>query len=142
MSFYHEKLIVYQKALAFVSLTRDLFDRFPKRINARDQMERASDSIVLNIAEGNGKFSRKDRGRFFQIAHGSTLECAGCLDVYVARKICTAADVSEGKQMLEEVVKMLCGLLSRLGIRLVEEDAEESESERRRQRRFRARHVN
>jgi four helix bundle protein len=133
MAFYHEKLTVYQKALSFAGWTQDLFDRLSKRANARDHLERASDSIVLNIAEGNGKFSRRDRGRFFQIAHGSALECGGCLDLLSARRLCSAADVRIGKEILEEIVKMLCGLLSRLGIRLVEEEATGSESERQRQ---------
>jgi four helix bundle protein len=134
MAFYHEKLTVYRKALSFIEWTQDLFERFPKRASARDQLERASDSIVLNIAEGNGKFSNKDRGRFFQIAHGSALECSACLDVFVARKVCGADVTIAGKETLEEVVKMLCGLLSRLGIFLADEDSVGSESERQRQR--------
>jgi four helix bundle protein len=134
MSFYHEKLTVYQRALSFVAWTQDLFDRATKRASARDQLERASDSIVLNIAEGNGKFSPKDRGRFLQIAHGSALECSGCLDIFVARKVCPENETTSGKAMLEEIVKMLCGLLNRLGIRLVDGEWVGSESERPRQR--------
>ncbi len=134
MAFYHEKLTVYKKALSFIEWTQDLFERLSKRTSARDQLERASDSIVLNIAEGNGKFSKKDRGRFFQIAHGSALECSACLDVFVARKVCGGTDITVGKEMLEEVVKMLCGLLSKLGIFVTERSADGSESERQRQR--------
>src|SRR5438067_12729265 len=47
----------------------------------------ASTSIPLNIAEGNGKFSARDRARFFEMARGSTLECAACLDVLLVRKV-------------------------------------------------------
>ncbi len=43
---------------------------------ARDQWLRAAQSIPLNIAEGNGKQSLKDKNRFFEIARGSALECA------------------------------------------------------------------
>jgi four helix bundle protein len=56
-----------------------------KKTSTRDHLERAGDSIALNIAEGNGKFSQKDRARFFQIAHRSALESAACLDLLVAR---------------------------------------------------------
>jgi four helix bundle protein len=44
-----------------------------------------STSIPLNIAEGNGKYAPKDRCRFFDIAHGSALECAAGLDILVAK---------------------------------------------------------
>ena len=43
--------------------------------------------IPLNIAEGNGKFSTIDRARFLEIARGSALECAACLDVLAVRKL-------------------------------------------------------
>jgi four helix bundle protein len=130
MAFYHEKLAVYQKALAFVGWTQGIIEKCPKKLSVRDQLERASESIVLNIAEGNGKFSLKDRARFFQISHGSTLECGGCLDLLVARGACKSGDISEPKAMLEEIVKMLCGLLTRFGVRLTEQVGFESESER------------
>jgi four helix bundle protein len=88
MSFLHEKLTVYKRALEFAGWSQDLIDALEKRTSARDQLARAGDSIALNIAEGNGKFSHKDRARFFQIAHGSPLECAACLDLLVARRCC------------------------------------------------------
>jgi four helix bundle protein len=47
---------------------------------ARDQLLRASQSIPLNIAEGNGKGTNADRRRFFEIARGSALECASIQD--------------------------------------------------------------
>lgn len=41
----------------------------------RDQLDRASSSISLNLAEGNAKFSFKDKARIYQIAYGSFREC-------------------------------------------------------------------
>jgi hypothetical protein len=55
--------------------------RLPAKLAAKDQLDRASTSIVLNLAEGNGKRSHPDRCRYFDIARGSALECAACLDV-------------------------------------------------------------
>jgi four helix bundle protein len=52
-----------------------------------DQFDRASVSIALNIAEWNGKYSSKDRCRYFDIARGSTLESASCLDVLYTKKL-------------------------------------------------------
>lgn len=59
--FHHEKLTVYQRALQFAGWWQVLIDSLHKKTSTRDQLERAGDSIALNIAEGNGKFSRKDR---------------------------------------------------------------------------------
>lgn len=136
MPFHHEKLVVYQRALEFASWSQDLIDSLTKKTSTRDQLARAGDSIALNIAEGNGKFSQKDRARFFQIAHGSALESAACLDLLVARRCCGGDAITRGKAILEEIVKMLFTMLDQLGCRIaeypqqyrekVEEDPEEA----------------
>ncbi|HEV3409649.1 MAG TPA: four helix bundle protein, partial [Chthoniobacterales bacterium] len=71
--FDHEKLEVYQEAIAFCAWAGELIDTLP-RLAARDQLDRASTSIPLNIAEGNAKFSAADRSRFLEIARGSAVE--------------------------------------------------------------------
>src|SRR5438445_418713 len=119
--FHHEKLKVYQRALEFAGWSQVLIDAMTKKTSTRDQLERAGDSIALNIAEGNGKFSTKVRARFFQIAHGSALESAACLDLFVARKCCDATAIVNGKSMLEEIVKMLFVMLDQLGCRIAED---------------------
>jgi len=123
MPFHHEKLTVYQRALEFAGWSQDLIESLTKKTSTRDQLERAGDSIALNIAEGNGKFSQKDRARFFQIAHGSALECAACLDLLVARHCCAGSAVARGKSILEEIVKMLFAMLDQLGCRIAEDSA-------------------
>jgi four helix bundle protein len=50
---------------------------------ARDQWLRTSQSIPLNIAEGNGKTADVDRRRYIEIARGSALECVAIADVLV-----------------------------------------------------------
>jgi four helix bundle protein len=124
MPFHHEKLTVYQRSLEFASWSQDLIDSLHKRSSARDHLERAGDSIALNIAEGNGNFSQKDRARFFQIAHGSALELAACLDLLVARRCCARDAIVKGKAILEEIVKMLFTMLDQLGCRIAEGSAE------------------
>ena len=75
--FDHEKLEAYREAVAFVAWLSTILEG-PMRIGeVKDQLDRASTSVPLNIAEGNGKYAPKDRCRFFDIAHGSALECAG-----------------------------------------------------------------
>ena len=88
----------------------------------KDQLDRASTSIPLNIAEGNGKWSSRDRCRFLEIARGSAVECAACLDVLVAKHRLTVADVEPGKQQLHAIVSMLCGLIEAVANRVREED--------------------
>jgi four helix bundle protein len=120
MPFHHEKLIVYRRALEFAAWSQILIDALTKKTSTRDHLERAGDSIALNIAEGNGKFSLKDRARFFQIAHGSALECAACLDLFVARGCCEQDAIANGKLILEEIVRMLFAMLDKLGCRIAE----------------------
>ena len=112
--FSHEKLTVYRHAIAFVAWSQPLLESLPSRSSVRDQLDRASTSVPLNIAEGNVKCSSADRARFLQIAVGSAVECAACLDVAVARKLISATDALAGKEKLEAIVKMLMGLLDRL----------------------------
>ena len=81
--------------------------------DVKDQLDRASTSIPLNIAEGNGKYTLKDRCRFFDIAHGSALECAAGFDILVAKGKLTADQIRPGKERLQRIVRMLMGLIKR-----------------------------
>lgn len=112
IQFNHEKLEVYQTSLAFVVWLEPIIEDLKKHRNIIDQIDRASISVVLNIAEGNGKSSKKDQNRYLEIARGSALECAACLDIMVAKKIITSTKASEGKQLLEKAVRMLYKLCS------------------------------
>ena len=47
----------------------------------KDQFRRAASSIALNLAEGSGRFGKKDQKRFFQIALASLRECQAVLDI-------------------------------------------------------------
>lgn len=119
--FDHEKLNVYQASLAFITWATELISKVDAKAAVKDQLDRASTSIPLNIAEGNGKFAIKDRCRFLDFARGSALECAACLDVLVAKKLLDEAAVRSGKQQLFEIVSMLMGLINSLTSRISEE---------------------
>ena len=115
--FDHEKLDVYQDAIAFCGWVGEFLSAISPKAAAKDQLDRASTSIPLNIAEGNGKFSAKDRARFFEVARGSALECAACLDVLLARKLASEEQVLLGKERLARIVQMLIGLLRKFSER-------------------------
>jgi four helix bundle protein len=111
--FDHEKLDVYVQAIDFCGWVGDFLSAVTARAAAKDQLDRASTSVPLNIAEGNAKFSPADRARFFEIARGSAVECSACLDVLVARKLASRESTDERKQQLIRIVEMLVGLLRR-----------------------------
>lgn len=115
--FDHEKLDVYQEAIDFCGWVGGFLDKISGKTAARDQLDRASTSIPLNIAERNGKFSARDRARFIEIARGSALECAASLDVLVARRFTTMEDVRAAKEHLVRLVQMLVGMLRRFSER-------------------------
>jgi four helix bundle protein len=109
--FDHEKLNAYQKALVFAAWTETILERVPKTAAVHGQLDRARTSIVLNLAEGNGKFTAADRCKYLDIAHGSSLESAGCLDLLFIKKILSEAELDEGKSILFAVVSLLVGLI-------------------------------
>jgi len=123
-SFDHEKLRVYQAAIGFITWSTDLLTQVEVKAEVKDQLDRASTSVPLNIAEGNGKFAIRDRCRFLDFARGSALECAACLDVLVAKRLIEPERIRSGKEQLLEVVSMLIGLANSLSAR-IQEDAPE-----------------
>jgi four helix bundle protein len=115
--FDHERLDVYQESIAFCGWVGDLLNEITAKAAAKDQLDRASTSLPLNIAEGNGKFSTTDRARFLEIARGSALECAACLDVLAVRKFISAEQIIPAKEQLVRIVNMLMGMLKRFSQR-------------------------
>jgi len=108
VSFGHERLDVYRAAIEYVGWSYQLCTALKAEHRAaKDQLLRASQSIPLNIAEGNGKATEPDRRRFFEIARGSALECAAIQDVL---EVCGALphdDSVHAKALLDRVVAML-----------------------------------
>lgn len=121
--FDHERLDVYRLAIEYVGFSFQLANRLPRANRVtRDQWLRASQSIPLNIAEGNGKQSLGDKCRFFEIARGSALECAAIHDVlYVCNGLSRELSY-DGKQKLWRIVSMLSRLIQK---RTVSESTEQ-----------------
>lgn len=123
--FDHEKLFAYQRSIQFVAWSSPLLEKLPRKLAAADQLDRASTSVPLNIAEGNAKYTAPDRCRYFDTARGSALECSACLDVLVAKGKCTAEQIQKGKEILHETVCLLVGLIKSISPdRLGEEPVE------------------
>jgi len=115
MPFMFENLEVYQKSVDLAEKVINLTDEFPKGYYfLTDQLNRASLSIATNIAEGNGRFTKRDRRNFFIIARGSAQECIPLLEIAKRKQLISDAKVSDLFDQLEVISKMLSGLINGL----------------------------
>ena len=111
--FNHEKLDVFRVAVEFAVEAKCIIDGMPegtRRAHLADQLHRASTSIVLNIAEGSGEFSMRDKRRFYRMARRSASECAGILTLLVAFELATAESVQPARTKLLRVLAMLTNM--------------------------------
>ena len=107
----HERLDVYHKSTEFLALAAKILDTLPKgNATLNDQLKRASLSIILNIAEATGRYSRADNRRHFYIARGSAFECAAVLDVCRILKLADPNTITQGKELVVDIVSMLSKL--------------------------------
>jgi four helix bundle protein len=113
MSFMFEKLEVYQRAVNFAERVAVLTKNFPAHghYHLVDQLRRASLSISLNIAEGNGRWHIKDRKNFWWIARGSVFECVPLLELCKREELISEDMWAELKVELEVLSKMLTALI-------------------------------
>jgi len=83
-----EKLEVWKLSLKINDESLKLLKKLPssEKCVLRDQLRRALLSICLNIAEGSGRGSKKDFGRFVRNSIGSTLEVIACFRMAVRQK--------------------------------------------------------
>jgi len=105
-----EKLKVYDRALGCVAHLVQFSASWDKRHAVVDQLLRASESVVLNIAEGARMRSSPQRQRTLDYAMGSALECAACLDIAYCKGWLLQTDALDEKKVLCEIVRMLFGL--------------------------------
>ena len=107
----HQRLDCYRVAVEFQTIAARLVGN--RRVGAlRDQLDRASVSIVLNIAEGAGRRFAREKAHFYSIARGSATECAAVLDLLSARGLLSATDHRHGRGLLVRVVQMLTRLIA------------------------------
>lgn len=127
--FDHERLDVYQVSIQFAVCVSNLAKQCNGTMrNVRDQLLRASQSIPLNIAEGNGKRSYAHRRRYLEIARGSAMESAAALDILVGCGAFSGEVVDTGKKLLLRIISMLSKMTEQAGS-VREEKAEYLEHE-------------
>jgi four helix bundle protein len=103
-----QRLDVYQRAIEFLALAYDVVAELRRGNSERaDQLTRAAESVVRNIAEGAGRWSEADSANRYKIARGEAMECAASLDVLRLRKLVADVRYERGIRLLEGVVAML-----------------------------------
>jgi four helix bundle protein len=106
--FDHERLDVYQAAIALVVLIDKAVDNLPKgRAYLVDQLLRAGTSVPLNIAEGAGEYSANEKIRFYRMARRSATECASIFDVCKQLHLIDEDQYIKGRELLIRIVAML-----------------------------------
>ena len=78
-----------------------------------DQLFRASLSIPLNIAEGNGRWHKGDKRNFFWTARGSVFECVPLVQLLQRGQFISETEYNAVYGRLEELSKMITGLVQR-----------------------------
>jgi four helix bundle protein len=109
MTFGHEKLKVYERALVFNVKASEWVRQWDSKYAVCDQLDRAACSIVENIAMACATQSAM-KMRSLDYAIGSTLECAACLDLARIWRLMESACVMSEKETLSQSVRMLVGL--------------------------------
>ena len=110
-----ERLVVYQLALEFQTLV--IACRFEGDAALRSQLDRATSSIILNLAEGAGRRLPGDKARFYSIARGSAMECAAAFDIVRLRRLVREEDCRRARGMLIRIVQMVSKLESAVAAR-------------------------
>ncbi|MCY2995695.1 MAG: four helix bundle protein [Planctomycetota bacterium] len=119
--FPHEKLEVYAHALSFAKLSVALIDSWPSIMAVCDQLDRATESIVTNLAKA-ARLRATENGIYcLECSLGSVLECAACLDVAYRRHLVASPPLQEAKQLLQRIARMEVGLRHSWGVCLKEE---------------------
>ncbi len=112
-----ESLEVYKKAFTF---HKSVFSLLNSDINSpqylKNQIGRASLSIILNIAEGSAKFGVKDKRNYFVIARGSVYECRALLQVLQSEELISQEYFDSNSEVLVELSKMLYKMIKNLEV--------------------------
>jgi len=108
MHFDHEKLDVYQVSVEFVMLSDKVIENLPRgRSYLADQLQRASTSVSLNIAEGAGEYAINEKSRFYRMAKRSATECASIFDILHRLGLVEENHYLKGMEKLIRAVAML-----------------------------------
>ena len=108
--FDHEDLDVYQVALQLIAWLDPMLTNFSCSADLCSKLDKSTTSIVLNIAEGHGRFTRADQSKFYQTAYRATIQSSALLDLAGGNGIVQTGSAAEGRELLRRVAAMLTAL--------------------------------
>jgi len=107
-TFDHERLDIYRAEIEFAAIADTIASHLPRgRSYLADQLQRAAISVALNIAEGAGEFSKREKARLYRIALRSATECAAIIDVSRLLGLNHETELETARQLLLRTVSML-----------------------------------
>jgi four helix bundle protein len=111
--FEFQKWPVYRQAVLVAKEAQKFCLAMPKNGNLAlcDQFRRASQSIVLNIAEGSSRTSTKDKINFVRVSKGSVFECAAIVDLAYEFELLSRETHAESQGALANMGRMLSGII-------------------------------
>lgn len=115
VKFSFEDSEVWQKAVEFANSIIALAEQIHtdrKHFRLIEQLESASTSIAMNIAEGKGRYSKKEFIQFLYIARGSLYETITLLVIFHRNKWISDNQLEEIKEFGDEIGKMLSSLIN------------------------------
>jgi four helix bundle protein len=112
----YRDLLVWQRSMDLVERIYRITEKIPdrERWGLVSQMCRAAVSVPANIAEGYGRQSTGEYRHFLSIARGSLSELETHLLLSQRLGYLDAAEVPSVLNEVEEILKMLAGLISKI----------------------------
>jgi four helix bundle protein len=110
-----ERLDCYRLALELSAVASTLVPR--GHASLRDQLERATSSSLLNLAEGWGGWQPREKAHHYTIARGGALESAAIIDLLRARQLANDDDCVRARKKASRVAEMLSALIRSVGSR-------------------------
>jgi len=115
MKFAYENLDVWNKAVDFAVDVIDVVEDIStdrKHYRLLEQIEASSTSVSANIAEGKGRFSKKEFVRYLYVSRGSLYETMTLLEVFRRKRWISDDRYSQLELSGKEIVSMIKGLIN------------------------------
>jgi four helix bundle protein len=113
--FSFKDLMVWQRAVVFTDQVIELTEKIAetkRHFRLIEQLESAVASISSNIAEGKGRYSKKEFVQFLFYARGSLFETISLLNVFKRRGRIETVDLERYETEGKEIGKMISGLIN------------------------------